>query len=163
MPEPTTPGESPSPSPPPSPRPAPLPPVPRPRPPPPSPPPPRPPPPQSKPVNGLIAVPPRPAATAITPAPPALDVSFPPTARPSPPITLRQVQPGCFLSADVKAFGAKGDGFSGDAAELAAADAAPGTILYFPPGTYRIATSLTLAKAVVMGEWGGGVCGWVGG
>jgi hypothetical protein len=65
---------------------------------------------------------------------------------------MRQVQRGCFLSSDVKQFGAKGDGFTGDAAALVAADAAPGTVLYFPPGTYRIATSLTLAKPVVMGE-----------
>ena len=40
------------------------------------------------------------------------------------------------------------------AAALAAAAAAL-DVLFFPPGTYRIASSVTLGKPIFVGEWGG--------
>ena len=94
--------------------------------------------------------------TPISPNPPATDVSFPPTAlAPSPP-TLSSIQAGCPLSGGtVRGYGAAGDGFKNDAPALQQADRSAGSLLFFPVGVYRISSSLTLAKTVLMGEESG--------
>jgi hypothetical protein len=57
---------------------------------------------------------------------------------------------------NVKAYGATGDGTTDDTANVQscidAADAAEGAIVYFPPGTYRTTSSLTIGSRVsIMG------------
>lgn len=89
--------------------------------------------------------------TPISPNPPALDVSFPPTMfLPAPPA----LPAGCpgGQSGNVASYGARGDSYANDAAALLRANAAPGGgMLYFPVGVYRISSSLTLTKPVLMG------------
>jgi polygalacturonase len=52
----------------------------------------------------------------------------------------------------VASYGARGDSYANDAAALLRANAAPGGgMLYFPVGVYRISSSLTLTKPVLMG------------
>ncbi|KAL4442044.1 hypothetical protein ABPG77_011305 [Micractinium sp. CCAP 211/92] len=75
-----------------------------------------------------------------------------------PPWGLLRSQPrkslGCPAGGNVKrrGVGLKGNGVANEAPALAKADRARGTRLhYFPPGTYRIRSSLTLSKPVVMG------------
>lgn len=79
-----------------------------------------------------------------------------------PPWGLLRSQPrkslGCPAGGNVKrrGVGLKGNGVANEAPALAKADRARGTRLhYFPPGTYRIRSSLTLSKPVVMGGWRG--------
>lgn len=66
---------------------------------------------------------------------------------------------GCLAGGNVKrrGVGLRGNGVANEAPALAKVDKARGVRFhYFPPGTYRIRTSLTLAKPVVMGRSGGG-------
>jgi hypothetical protein len=80
--------------------------------------------------------------------------NFPPTGLPLRPLPLRS----CPSRSSVKAFGARGDGRTSDVAALQRANRARGTsVLYFPPGTYRIASSLVLSKIVLAGEAGRGL------
>lgn len=74
---------------------------------------------------------------------------------------------GCPMRGSVKrpGVGLKGNGVANEAPALAKADRARGTRLhYFPPGTYRIRSSLTLSKPVIMGGWRGCLLcmGWFG-
>lgn len=108
-------------------------------------------------VLGLSTVPKPPRLrTRITPVLP-LNIQFPPTALPEPPVPLVDVTGNgtCLEQSSVLQRGALGDGKRDNAAALRSADARPGPpVLYFPPGTYRVASNLTLTKAVVMGEGG---------
>lgn len=114
-------------------------------------------------VLGMATVPAPPRLrTRITPVLP-LDLQFPPTALPEPPVPLVDVagSGACLEASSVVQQGAAGDGKRDNAAALRSADARPGPpVLYFPPGTYRVAANLTLTKAVVMGEGGGGRAVW---
>ncbi|KAL4441083.1 hypothetical protein ABPG77_010514 [Micractinium sp. CCAP 211/92] len=105
-------------------------------------------------VLGLSTVPKPPRLrTRITPVLP-LDIQFPPTALPEPPVPLVDVTGNgtCLEQSSVLQQGALGDGKRDNAAALRSADARPGPpVLYFLPGTYRVASNLTLTKAVVMG------------
>lgn len=105
-------------------------------------------------VLGMATVPAPPRLrTRITPVLP-LDLQFPPTALPEPPVPLVDVagSGACLEASSVVQQGAAGDGKRDNAAALRSADARPGPpVLYFPPGTYRVAANLTLTKAVVMG------------
>ncbi|KAL4451453.1 hypothetical protein ABPG75_007115 [Micractinium tetrahymenae] len=99
-----------------------------------------------------VPAPPR-LRTRISPVLP-LDLQFPPTALPEPPVPLVDItgSGACLAQSSVAQQGASGDGKRDDTAALRAADARPGLpVLYFPPGTYRVASNLTLTKAVVMG------------
>lgn len=76
---------------------------------------------------------------------------FPPSGMPRAPAPRR---PGCLFSGSVKQRGvwARGDGRTNDALALARTNKMKGMRwLYFPVGTYRISTSLTLSKPVIMG------------
>ncbi|KAL4427827.1 hypothetical protein ABPG75_001916 [Micractinium tetrahymenae] len=77
--------------------------------------------------------------------------AFPPWGLPRAPLRPRL---GCLGSGNVKRRGVslKGNGIANEAPALAKADRAKGVRFhYFPPGTYRIRSSLTLIKPVVMG------------
>lgn len=52
---------------------------------------------------------------------------------------------------DVRAFGAVGDGVTDDTVAIQAADAASGP-LYFPPGTYRLTSSVTITSGCVFAD-----------
>lgn len=77
--------------------------------------------------------------------------SFPPTGLPQRPVPQRS----CPVRSSVKAFGARGDGRTSDVTALQRANRARGSsVLYFPPGTYRLTRSLVLSKTVLAGETG---------
>lgn len=88
---------------------------------------------------------------------PLLDLSFPPTAVPYAPTTLHQASKGggcgALTASNVVAMGASGKGSADDAPALRAAQAKPGSLLYFPAGKYRLGSNLTLNKTVVMGAF----------
>jgi hypothetical protein len=88
--------------------------------------------------------------TAISPSPPALDVSFPPIAGPTAPVPL---PPNCPATSggSAKDFGARGDGYTNDAPSLQRAAAAGLGPLFLPVGVYRLSSSVTLARPLLAG------------
>jgi polygalacturonase len=63
----------------------------------------------------------------------------------------RRLPPARLQTADVKEFGAKGDGVTDDtAAVLSAVDAAVGGAVYFPAGTYKLSRQLVVNSGVVL-------------
>jgi hypothetical protein len=71
---------------------------------------------------------------------------------PPPPLT-SLLGGGCLTADSVAAFGASGNPAESAEAALRAADQSSATsVLYLPPGVYRISASLQLLKPVVSGE-----------
>ena len=58
---------------------------------------------------------------------------------------------GCLEDSSVVAMGVPGDGTT-DVAALLAGLPTTMPLLYFPPGTYRVAANVTLSQLLVMGE-----------
>ncbi|GAB4822890.1 hypothetical protein N2152v2_009936 [Parachlorella kessleri] len=58
----------------------------------------------------------------------------------------------CPEPSSVRSFGAKGDGFADDAGAILSANAAPQlAFIYFPPGNYRVGSSITVTKPILAG------------
>ena len=88
------------------------------------------------------------------------DLAQPRTGFPLRPRFLPELRPNaCLTTASVMNVGATGAGVIDDSAAIAKA-ASRFSVVYFPPGTYRVSRSITIGVPIVMGERHG-YMGWV--